>query len=129
MDNVVLEPDLRPIYPFYPDIGPFFVFVMKKEEILAEKVRAILTRKGVKARDIYDIYFLTERLKTELQPDLIEKKLSYYDLAFKKQDLSDRISNVTKKEWNSELSNIMRSVPDYPKTIHKVLRLIDELKI
>ena len=39
---------------------PFYVYGAK--EILSEKVRALLTRKGIKARDFLDIYFIQKNL-------------------------------------------------------------------
>jgi len=38
------KPDVLELDANYTDILPFFVLVMNKKEILAEKVRAILTR-------------------------------------------------------------------------------------
>jgi len=55
-NDVVLPPDIKEIVPIYDDLRPFTVPVLKKEEILAEKVRAMMIRG--KARDLYDISFL-----------------------------------------------------------------------
>lgn len=44
----------------YSKTIPFNVY--GEEEILSEKVRALLTRKGIKARDFLDIYFIQKNL-------------------------------------------------------------------
>jgi len=49
---------------------------MKKEEILAEKVRAMSIRR--RARDLYDIAFLLKK-GVSMEYELINKKLSYYN--------------------------------------------------
>jgi len=41
------------------EVLPFFVIVMNKDEILAEKIRTFITRN--RARDIYDLWFLLQR--------------------------------------------------------------------
>src|SRR3989338_1304996 len=50
--DIVLKPEILEVIPMYDDVRPFTVPVMKKEETLAEKIRAITTR-GL-ARDLYD---------------------------------------------------------------------------
>jgi len=54
---------------------------MKKEEILAEKVRAIYTRH--KGSDLYDLYFLTIILRTQASISLIHEKFKNYSIAAK----------------------------------------------
>lgn len=50
-ENVILEPRIETIGRFLKEIPAFDVVVMREEEILAEKVRAIMTR--TRARDVY----------------------------------------------------------------------------
>lgn len=47
-------------YDEYSKTIPFFVYGVK--EILSEKVRALLTRRGIKARDFLDIYLIQKNL-------------------------------------------------------------------
>ena len=55
---------------------------MNLDEVGAEKVRAILTRK--KARDIFDLYYLIGRKNIKFDVDLINQKISFYGLTFNK---------------------------------------------
>ena len=50
-ESVIKKLDVLEYDALYTDILPFFVLVMQREEILAEKVRAVLTRN--RARDVY----------------------------------------------------------------------------
>jgi hypothetical protein len=53
---------------------------MALEEVAAEKVRAIITRK--KARDLYDLYYLITKRKIKFDENLINSKLQYYNIMF-----------------------------------------------
>lgn len=75
-ENVILEPRIETIGRFLKEIPAFDVVVMREEEILAEKVRAIMTR--TRARDVYDTSFLLDR-NTKIDMKLIEAKLAYYN--------------------------------------------------
>lgn len=106
-----LSPNLKQIGPLYPDIGVFFVYVMRPEEILAEKVRALMTRRWVKARDVYDLYFLLKQHKVGIDEKIIQKKMIYYKVSFSKSEFLKKLRSIGKMEWNSELSNIIQVVP------------------
>jgi predicted nucleotidyltransferase component of viral defense system len=60
------------LYPEYKEYNkPLYFKVYDKREIAAEKIRAILTRRGVKARDFFDLYMLHKKFKIE--PKSLEK--------------------------------------------------------
>ena len=52
------------------------------EEILSDKVRALLERPYLKGRDIYDVWHLRERLGVPLVRDVVERKFSCYATPF-----------------------------------------------
>lgn len=49
----------RLVSPEYDDVLPFMMTSLTLEHLFAEKVRALLMRG--KARDLYDLWFLTEQ--------------------------------------------------------------------
>lgn len=102
-EKVVLKPDTIFIDPPYADLLPFSLTIMKKDEILAEKIRAIITRE--RARDVYDAYFLIKK-DTRTTMDLINNKLSYYGKEF---DLDEFIHILHEKKtlWTPELRPII----------------------
>ncbi|MFW5946723.1 MAG: nucleotidyl transferase AbiEii/AbiGii toxin family protein, partial [Candidatus Natronoplasma sp.] len=56
--EVLKDPIRKEIDPPYRDVLPYVIKIRDKDEIAAEKVRAILTRD--KVRDVYDLYKLIE---------------------------------------------------------------------
>ena len=59
----------------YREVPSFELGVMSAREMMAEKVRAIMTRD--KPRDVYDLWFLS-RKGVELDIGLVQKKLALY---------------------------------------------------
>jgi predicted nucleotidyltransferase component of viral defense system len=59
------------------------------EEILSDKVRALLERPYLKGRDIYDVWHLRERLRVQVVRDVMERKFSCYAAPFKAQRLPE----------------------------------------
>jgi predicted nucleotidyltransferase component of viral defense system len=84
----------------YPVIFTGLIYCLSKNEILAEKVRALLTRE--KSRDIYDIWMLLE-LGADFKRNMIEKKLEYYNRAYNMDDVIERIENQSTEEFVKDL--------------------------
>jgi predicted nucleotidyltransferase component of viral defense system len=87
---------------------------MKLEEILAEKIRAILTR--VKARDVYDMWFLIKK-GVKVNKKIINEKLGYYSLKFNKDKFISNVKRI-EKTWGKELEPLVSFIPDF-KTVFK----------
>jgi predicted nucleotidyltransferase component of viral defense system len=102
-ESVIKKLDVLEFDALYTDILPFFVLVMRREEILAEKVRAVLTRN--RARDVYDLWFLLKK-GTRFDFDLVNEKLKYYKKVFEKEGFMERIKR-TEGYWESELKPLV----------------------
>jgi hypothetical protein len=102
-ERVILPPERAAISPIYREIPSFTVFSMRAEEILAEKVRAILTRD--KPRDIYDLWFLLEK---GIQPDLklVNRKIAAHRMRFNPEKFAKRIDEMAKL-WRIDLKNLV----------------------
>jgi predicted nucleotidyltransferase component of viral defense system len=74
--------------PRYPDLPPYLIYHMEPAEMLAEKVRALLTRN--KARDLYDIGFLLQK-GYSLDISLVNRKLSIYSMKVSKNMLKQAV--------------------------------------
>lgn len=107
--TVELEPSRLRVTSLYTEIPSFYVIVMQEKEILAEKIRAIMTRN--KARDLLDAYALIEK-NIEIDKKLIEKKLNYYNLTFNKKKFIDGI-NKKQKLWARELMPLVINLPPF----------------
>lgn len=121
-EEVKKKPDVLELDANYTDVLPFFVLVMNKEEILAEKVRAILTRN--RARDIYDLWFLL-RKGTQFDLNLVNEKLRYYERVFERDGFMERIRGK-EEYWESELKPlVIGKLPRFEvvyKVVEEVLR-------
>ncbi len=84
----------------YPVLFTSFVHHLAQEEILAEKFRAIMTRR--KGRDLYDVWYLLSK-GASVRSDLIHKKLAYYKLAVTDDDILKRIASFPKKDFVLDL--------------------------
>ena len=112
-EKVLLNPEKEFIIPLYKEIPNFELFAMEEKEILAEKVRAIFTR--MKPRDIYDLWFLVIRKNAKFDVELINKKLSLYNLKFNLINLKKRIE-IMRGLWNIDMKNlIIDEAPDFDK--------------
>jgi predicted nucleotidyltransferase component of viral defense system len=107
--SIDLEPEVLGYSSLYSDIPVFSLLVMQEKEILAEKVRAVLTRN--KARDLYDLWYLLGK-KTGIGNKIISKKLEYYNMEFVYEEF---ITAVNKKKalWEKELEPLVSNVPDF----------------
>ncbi len=107
--SVEIKPINMRLSPFYREIPFFYTLVMQEKEILAEKIRALMTRN--KARDLYDIWALVKK-GIDIDWKLVKKKLEYYDLGFSREKF---LNSIEEKGgiWEAEMRPLVRSVPDF----------------
>ena len=77
---------------------------MDLNEVAAEKIRAIITRK--KARDVYDLYFLIKNKNVVFEKSFVNDKLKYYDLEFSKDDFINYLKEKG-PYWKEELEPLV----------------------
>lgn len=114
---VELKPLRLRLTSLYTEIPPFYMLVMQEREILAEKIRTIMARN--KARDLFDAFALIEK-GTEVDSELIKKKLKYYSLEFSKKRLSEAIDRK-QNLWANELKHLLNEAPSFIDAKRKVL--------
>lgn len=90
--------DVKNYIPEYVDINPFSLRMLKLEEIIAEKIHAILSRD--KARDLFDLFFLLRISKYDKK--LVEDKLKIFSIKYNEKDVINNITNL-EKVWGAEL--------------------------
>jgi predicted nucleotidyltransferase component of viral defense system len=113
-----VETEKRLLTPYYAEIPAFEVCILHPSELLAEKIRALLTRN--KARDMFDIWFL---LKRGIRPDftLINKKLKIYKMKFSCDEFIKKVDE-TANLWESELKGlIIGSLPEFDSVKKEVI--------
>jgi len=99
---------------------------LSKKEILAEKIRAILTREA--PRDLFDLWFLSKQ-KTGLDWRLVEKKMEYYPkVKFDRKILLKKIEAIKIEELKKDLNQFLPE--NYRQYYPKILKeTLDFLKV
>lgn len=87
----------------YDDIRPFVVTVLTPEQVLAEKVRALMVRG--KPRDLYDLWLLL-RQEVRCDRDLIDRKLALYGLDFRTTAFDEALARV-EADWERDLRPLL----------------------
>ncbi len=101
--------DVKNYISDYVDINPFSLRVLKIEEIIAEKIHALLSRD--KARDLYDLFFLLRIANFDRK--LTEEKLKIFGKKLDKKLLEKNISNL-ESVWTKELKAfVLSELPDF----------------
>jgi hypothetical protein len=107
--SIDTEPVAAKYSPLYPEIPGFSLLVMQEKEILAEKVRAVMSRE--KARDVYDLWFLLGK-GVPFDRKLAQKKLDFYNEEWSAEKFAAGIENK-KPIWETELRELITNVPDF----------------
>ena len=87
-----------------PVSSTVLVAYMDPSEVLAEKVRAIISR--TKGRDIYDMWYLLNKRIT-VDKKLISKKLAYYGERYDKNKLVQKIKNWNSRELDQDVRKFL----------------------
>lgn len=119
--DIYNKPLKKIIRPIYTDLPQYFLLALDEEEILAEKIRTILTR--YKARDVYD---LNELLLNEVHInwELVNKKLKTYDKIFNKEEFEEKLEEKRSiyDEEIKRLTNIYDNFDTCKKQILKEIK-------
>lgn len=101
MRERVLHPQKSTFQTAFPVIFTGYIHHLSMEEILAEKIRAIMTRR--KGRDLYDLWYLTTRGATINHAD-VKEKLSYYHVEHTTNtDILSRVASFPKDAFIRDL--------------------------
>src|SRR3989344_2556823 len=119
-------------------LKPIKIKVYDLNEILIEKIRAILTRRGIKARDFVDVFLITKKDKLNLndfKKKIIEKigdmlKFEKYSQNIKNKESQLKEDLILGEEEALMLTPIDKSFPKFLKEFNLFLiEIIKELKI
>jgi predicted nucleotidyltransferase component of viral defense system len=134
--------DNKKIELLFPDYyyltKPARIKVYDIREILIEKIRAILTRKGIKARDFIDVFFIVKREKLELndfQKQIIEKingmlKFEKYSQNIKNKETQLKEEFILGEEETLLLTSIDKSFANFVKDFKIFLvKTIEEIRL
>jgi predicted nucleotidyltransferase component of viral defense system len=76
-------------------------------ELLAEKLVAVAGRPFTKGRDLFDLWFFKEVLRTQPDIELIRKKINDYRVSFNRKKLLEKLQNYSNDLLVSELGRFL----------------------
>ncbi len=115
--DVFLEPEWKRLFFDYPETRSVTVLGLQKEEIFAEKLRALATRR--KGRDLYDVWFLLEQ-DVGTNKELFQKKMKVLDST----PVID--IKISESEWRQDLEVLLERPPEYDAVKKDILRSLSE---
>ena len=114
--NKIRNKVAKVISKLFSDVPPFTILVSEEKEILAEKIRAMISRK--QARDLYDVWMLLQN-KILIDKNLLKEKLKEEKLSFSQLK---KLNLVSKEEYETELKNLLNYLPPYEQVKRDVLK-------
>lgn len=107
--------------PQFPDLRAFDLAVLDEAEILAEKVRALMTRD--QPRDLYDASHLLGR-SVPIDPALVQEKLDYYDLEYEPESVLDAAREL-ESSWETLEPLVYSRLPPFETALEALERGLD----
>lgn len=83
------------------------VGALQAPELLAEKVAAVLGRRYLKGRDLFDLWYLDAVLRTSLDDELLRRKLVDYGVAPSRERVESRIAGVGVADLEVEMDRFL----------------------
>lgn len=127
-EKLEFEPVMKTVFTGYSDIEEHQLLCYRLEEVLVEKMRSVMQR--MQARDFYDIWYLLEQEKMEVEYYLNEftekcaaKNINPADFPKK---LAERLPSY-KGRWQSSLSEQIQNLPNFERVEREVLRRLRNL--
>lgn len=78
-------------------------------ELLAEKLTAVLGRRYVKSRDLFDLWYLDAVLAAPLDPELLRRKLDDYGVAADPERVQERLAAAAAADLRREMDRFLPS--------------------
>jgi len=129
-EPILTEPETRPVAPPYSDLSDFTIIAYSKEEVLSEKMRALLQQqsKWPRPRDLYDLWFILcnrgERFEWKTLQSLFVEKCRARQIEPDPDLLvSETLKDTNKRVWQRQLEMLMREAPDFDEVWYDWLSL------
>jgi predicted nucleotidyltransferase component of viral defense system len=119
-NDIIYDPEWTRLFFPYPELRVISVLGLRKEEVLAEKLRALSMRK--KPRDLYDVWFLLNQ-NVPIGPVLFQKKM---EIVHEPSVVSIAIGE---KEWHRDLATLLDHPPSFEKVKTDVITKLKSSKI
>ena len=110
--------------------SPFFecfdVLTFQLEELLAEKIRALMQRK--KPRDYLDVYHIAESGAADFGKavEIAKEKLSRYKENFNKKKITEG-TELVHSLWKQDLKEMLPSIPDFDDVLKRIMDVFNAI--
>jgi predicted nucleotidyltransferase component of viral defense system len=110
--KLYLGSEAMPRNSVYADARPYVALVMKREEILAEKIRALMSRtRRHRERDLYDLYFFIGK-GTGIDSSIIHQKLLEAKIDQSMEAFEKAMKDIS-KTWSSLEPMVQHKLEDF----------------
>jgi len=98
----IVAPQKQFLQTEFPILMTHYIFCLSREEILAEKIRAVLCRD--KGRDYYDLWYLLSQ-NVGLDRSLLDRKLCYYNITISPDlaELKVKVQQINPKAFITDI--------------------------
>ena len=115
------DPMMKPIFIHYSDLDEFKILSYTLEEVLIEKMCALMGRS--QPRDLYDLWYLLEHEKMSIQYSWPEferkaKTKGHTPTAFKEK--VETKLNAFKGRWQGSLASQIKDLPDFDLVVREL---------
>jgi len=125
----------RNVKPKYGDLSDFIINAYSKEEIVSEKMRALLQQqnKWPRPRDLFDLWFILCQQGEQFQPNKL-KNIFIQKCQVRQIEpdmaglISENLREWNKDAWTNQLNPLMKNIPGFEEvwqewvtTFHRIL--------
>jgi predicted nucleotidyltransferase component of viral defense system len=122
-EKVIRKPLYMPVLHIYELGNQFAIPTMNLEEIMAEKIRAIVYTPG-QPRHLYDSWYLSVQNNVKIIPSLVESKISFYNESFSLNKFREGIFSM-KSDWEKDLKLFLFDVPLFDTVSQAVIECVE----
>jgi len=115
--DVLLKPEWTRLFFEYPELRVLSALALQKEEVLAEKLRALSSR--AKGRDLYDVWFLLKQ-DTPLNKGLFLEKMEVVGGG------GEVSISISAEGWEQDLELLLVNPPKYDDVKKEVVQTLIE---
>jgi predicted nucleotidyltransferase component of viral defense system len=102
-------------------MAPYILSSLEAEELLADKIKALVERIEPVARDLYDAWLLSTKYGLKPDLELVSKKMRLYGRKsgerFSLEELKERVAPI-KAVWDSEMGRLLCFTPGLVKSVN-----------
>ncbi len=128
-ESLVFDPVLKEAFLGYSDQEDHKLLCYPLEEVLVEKMRSVMQR--MQARDFYDIWYLLEINKMEVDFYLAEFRTKCVSKEINPTEFLNKLKQRLpqyKGRWQSSMADQIQDLPDFDEVLREVMRQLKKLE-